>query len=609
MKKASLQFTLILACLLLCQASLQATSIILDRWGRDVTISGIRLLDWEGYIGNPETKYSITAPTGMNFPVTATITVPNAPQVYLYDTWIFPWDLSEPTVSGPTFTFTFFSPTDNFEIRIGVQPDRDFDDELYSLELSLDDGTNFQTVNVPIQVIDQDYVRPNEFTFFLDTSADTVYNFYADNPGAEPVMQQMLEDMAYFLTDQGADPVQAGATSTTLYFNGEDSSNVNVVGTNPISYTGFYLHSTAWSHGSDSNDVWSTGYNNNTQLTNSGFPLGIFSGGNVRPHPLGDRSWINTTGWGYNLSDEEWWTDGMLQNGPSPTGCPGGAATCDYYHVNFYSVMKHELLHALAFSPSIPVWDYYLSQPGQCLGDPDLMAYTGRCTPMFGAHAWDPVLHQRQWNQGIELIDKFELLVMQAVGWELRETTPFMDLEIDPAPLLNGNVATTYQDTVSALWGVPEYHYAITAGVLPPGLTMNSFSGAITGTPTTAGLYSFTVMVEDNGVDNTINPNGESQAFDILIEAPVGIEFGLSNGIVVYPNPATESVYVKIGDEDKEQLELVVYNLMGQAVRKVNNLQSQRVEIKRGELPTGTYLLKVLRHGQQIHSQQFVFRD
>jgi hypothetical protein len=35
---------------------------------------------------------------------------------------------------------------------------------------------------------------------------------------------------------------------------------------------------------------------------------------------------------------------------------------------------------------------------------------------------------------------------------------------------------------------------------LPPGLSLNGATGAIFGTPTVAGTYSFTVTVRDSGV-------------------------------------------------------------------------------------------------------------
>ena len=39
------------------------------------------------------------------------------------------------------------------------------------------------------------------------------------------------------------------------------------------------------------------------------------------------------------------------------------------------------------------------------------------------------------------------------------------------------------------------FSYSITGGALPPGLTLNTATGAVTGTPTTEGHYTFTITL------------------------------------------------------------------------------------------------------------------
>ena len=53
-----------------------------------------------------------------------------------------------------------------------------------------------------------------------------------------------------------------------------------------------------------------------------------------------------------------------------------------------------------------------------------------------------------------------------------------------------------YNDAVAAS-GYPAVTYSISTGALPSGITLNSSTGAITGTSTTAGSYSFTVKAEN----------------------------------------------------------------------------------------------------------------
>lgn len=64
------------------------------------------------------------------------------------------------------------------------------------------------------------------------------------------------------------------------------------------------------------------------------------------------------------------------------------------------------------------------------------------------------------------------------------------------SPLPNATLGSAYTDNVSATGGSGNYQFSITTGALPTGLTMDAL-GAITGTPTTAGVYTFTVQVED----------------------------------------------------------------------------------------------------------------
>ncbi|HTB11342.1 MAG TPA: putative Ig domain-containing protein [Bryobacteraceae bacterium] len=71
-------------------------------------------------------------------------------------------------------------------------------------------------------------------------------------------------------------------------------------------------------------------------------------------------------------------------------------------------------------------------------------------------------------------------------------------ITITPTTLTAGTVGTAYTAAFSASGGTAPYTWAVTTGTLPAGLALNSSTGAVTGTPTTAGNYSFSVTATDS---------------------------------------------------------------------------------------------------------------
>jgi hypothetical protein len=77
-------------------------------------------------------------------------------------------------------------------------------------------------------------------------------------------------------------------------------------------------------------------------------------------------------------------------------------------------------------------------------------------------------------------------------------------------PYSFGLVNQPYSSSITASGGVQPYTFSIIAGSLPPVLTLNPSTGAITGTPTTAGSFSFTAQVVDSSglsATNTTSSN------------------------------------------------------------------------------------------------------
>jgi hypothetical protein len=74
-------------------------------------------------------------------------------------------------------------------------------------------------------------------------------------------------------------------------------------------------------------------------------------------------------------------------------------------------------------------------------------------------------------------------------------------LSISPASLPDGQLGTSYNQTLAASNGNPPYTWSVSSGSLPKGLSLNAAAGAITGTPTAAGGYNFAVQVTDSTSD------------------------------------------------------------------------------------------------------------
>ena len=64
--------------------------------------------------------------------------------------------------------------------------------------------------------------------------------------------------------------------------------------------------------------------------------------------------------------------------------------------------------------------------------------------------------------------------------------------------LPGGAVSQTYNAVLSVNGGSNPYQFSVASGSLPPGVSLNPVTGSFTGQPTTAGLYTFQVMVKDS---------------------------------------------------------------------------------------------------------------
>ncbi len=86
-------------------------------------------------------------------------------------------------------------------------------------------------------------------------------------------------------------------------------------------------------------------------------------------------------------------------------------------------------------------------------------------------------------------------------------------LALAPTSLPAGTAGSAYSQTFTTSNGTAPYSYARTAGTLPSGLSLNS-AGVLSGTPTVAGSFTFTVTVTDS------NAFQASRSYTLAIAAP-----------------------------------------------------------------------------------------
>ena len=85
------------------------------------------------------------------------------------------------------------------------------------------------------------------------------------------------------------------------------------------------------------------------------------------------------------------------------------------------------------------------------------------------------------------------------------------------SPLPSGTAGVAYSETFTATGGSGTLTWTILNGTLPAGLSLNSVSGTLSGTPTTANTYSFVVEVSDTSGDTA------SQTFSLTIASAAPI--------------------------------------------------------------------------------------
>ncbi|HYA18814.1 MAG TPA: Ig domain-containing protein [Bryobacteraceae bacterium] len=138
-------------------------------------------------------------------------------------------------------------------------------------------------------------------------------------------------------------------------------------------------------------------------------------------------------------------------------------------------------------------YSYYIDNTDAVFGTGTLVG-TVTLTTTGSSPIWDAL------STGTFSVTEVEAITYNSAGTNFNGDNEFAMLPETvtvACPAATGKAGTAYSSSIVASGGTGSYTYAIIAGSLPAGLTLNTSTGAITGTPA-AGAYSFTVEATDS---------------------------------------------------------------------------------------------------------------
>jgi hypothetical protein len=151
-------------------------------------------------------------------------------------------------------------------------------------------------------------------------------------------------------------------------------------------------------------------------------------------------------------------------------------------------------------------------------------------------------------------------------------------ITLSPGSLPNGTIGQGYNQTITASGGTAPYAFTISAGTPPTGLTLSS-GGTLSGTPSAAGTFNFTVQATDaNGCVGTLLYNVSINTLPTISAVAVSRQQG---------SAASNSTIANVTDPD-QALNTLAVTVNGGASATVNGVTVSGLSVNAGGVVTAS---------------------